>query len=269
MNTNEQIIPPASEMMHGGEGFELGKYVGMPRQDYDAVRAVSGSMLKSWVAGKSKPLGRSLIARNALHHRLESKEVFERTYTVIDDVDLTTKDGKKFLADSERETGKTAIRKKELAHVADMFKALAGDVVGRAYIECQAEREVAVFGYIGSENSSILPKHPTLMKGIVDLLATHIWDLKTTGWPTMAEFANNIVNYNYHVQSALYRELVAGVSNGEYKQCKWLCLMARPPHHVWVKEPDNFTLSTGLHWLNSILNLYERWPERTKCNEDE
>ncbi len=96
-----------------------------------------------------------------------------------------------------------------------------------------------------------------MCKGIIDFLAKNIWDLKTTGWQTPAEFTNNIVNYGYDSQSALYRELVA-VETGVYLPCKWLVITMREPIQVWVQEPTAYHMACGLRRVNEILTFIER-----------
>lgn len=256
--TTEAIIPSPAAMAEGAKGFKLGKYVGMPRWDYDAAPGVSHTMLGNWVRGSAKTATRAMLVGSALHTRMEGRSKFDATYIEIEDVNLTTKEGKKIKEDAERESHRTAIKRSEIALVVAMFKAIAGHDVGRRYIESTGEREVAVFNRIGRKDSKILPEHPTLMKGIIDLMAASDLDLKTVGWPSREDFKNNIVNYGYDSQAALYRELAASVRNGEYRPFHWLCVMKEPPHDVWVETPTNYMMSSGLRWINTCLTLYER-----------
>lgn len=240
------------------KGFKPGVYPEMPRVDYDAAPGVSHTMLKDYVAGKKTSSTRRLLIGNALHDRMLGKQYFEDHYVTIDDVNLTTKVGKQELQEAENSTGKTAIKSAERLLVAAMFGAIAKNDMGRKYIESKDQREVAVFDYIGSEGSKVLPSHPTLMKGIIDLVGKNQWDLKTCGWPTRDEFKNNIVNYGYASQAALYRELGAKAFHGEYKRFFWLCVSIHPPHDVWVEEATPLILSFGLRWIHTVLTLYER-----------
>lgn len=231
----------------------------MDRHDYDSAPGVSHTMLKDWVAGKPKARDRRLLIGNALHDRMLGKDYFEEHYVTIEDVNLATSVGKQKLQEAERETGKVAIREKERLDVANMWMALSRHSMGKRYIEAKAEREVAIFDYIGSDNSKTLPKHPTLMKGIIDLTGGAIdWDLKTSGWPSKQEFKNNIVNYGYASQAALYQELAAKSRDGEYRPFKWLCVSIHRPHEVWVEDTTPLMLSFGLKWINDVLTLYER-----------
>ena len=258
MDVNEMITATETTQQTDLKGFRTGVYPEMPRHDYDSAPGVSHTMLKDWVAGKKTSPTRRLLVGNALHDRMLGRDVFDEKYTTIRDVNLTTTVGKAELIDAEKSTGRTAIREKERLLVASMFGAIQKNEMGKKYILSQGQREVAVFDYIGSDDSKVLPKHPTLMKGIIDLMGANQWDLKTCGWPTRDEFKNNIVNYGYASQAALYRELGAKACKGEYKRFFWLCVSIHPPHDVWVEEATPLMLAFGLRWIDTVLSLYER-----------
>lgn len=258
MDEVEPVIPPFKAMQAASEGFKEGKYPGMSWDDYEAAPGVSNTMLGDWVRGKKKSKTRAMLVGSALHDRMLGRKHFDDCYELIRDVNLTTAEGKKVRDEAEAATGKVALRQAEMLHVAAMFKAIAGHPMGRKYIESKAEREVAIFSRIGSEGSSTLPKHPTLMKGVIDLLDAGVIDLKTTGYRTQAEFKNSIVKFNYDAQAALYRELAASACNGEYRRFFWLCVAKEPPHDVWAEEANPYMLASGLKWTHTVLKLYER-----------
>ncbi len=263
------IIPPQAAMDAASVGFQPGIYPGMPRNDYDSAPGISHTMLKAYDRGAPAKRTVGMAKGIALECLVEDKARFFSTYhNTGEDFDRRTTDGKKKSETYARETGKIPFTKKEWDHLNGMYKAMLNHDVGHLYINSTCTRQMAIFTKIGGNaggnaNSKILADHDILMKGIIDLDGTYLWDLKTVGWPDPGRFKDSIVEYGYDSQAALYRELYAATHGGIYKPFKWLCVSTQT-NEVWVEECTPYMLASGLRWVNTVLNRYVAESKTTK-----
>lgn len=189
----------------------------------------------------------ALFFGRAVHTAVLEASSFEQKYFPMPEVDGRTKDGKAAKqAALEVNIGKIPLTKDQ--H--DKCYAMQTKVMSHPYAKnvlCHGESEVSLFATIDGVQ----------VKGRADFLTDGvIVDYKTTE-DAGSKFARSCVNYRYHVQMYVYRELLKVITGKDYA----FIIIAQekePPHEVALYLLEDEFLIRGKQKFEQDLAVYKR-----------
>jgi hypothetical protein len=229
-----------------------GIYPGLEDHVYRSLPAISHSELKRWVKGEEKGQekdSRRLLLGRALDTLLLQPKLAAELYTTLpEEVNLTTKEGKRILADHEAKTGKRAIRPSERNTIKQMVASLRDHAEAKKFLDAPGEAQLVVVSDLGAVGGQ-------LSKGLIDKRCRKcLVDIKHTGYMDEKEFLNQIYDYGYDSQGAHYIDLMAAHVK-EFLPLFLVCVSKRS-YKTWIHRITPEQYATGRRWYRDMLRLY-------------
>jgi len=253
-----------------------GIYHGMSFADYRAIDAMNASGVKSflrspaqfhWELAHPRPQTAAMALGTACHLKVFQPIEFAQQYIAMPKINRSTKVGKAAHAAFEAAAeGKALITMGEHAKCEAVRAAALANPVAKALLESGDPEVVLIW-----ED----PETGVLCKARLDWLALAIVDLKTTKDASPEGFGREIAKYDYHVQSAMYRDGLH-VLTGEAKPFKFLAVETAPPYSSCVHTIGTHSLEAGRSAYKRALFAYRTcyiennwpgYPPETKATE--
>lgn len=248
---------------------------GLPIDEYHAHPAWSSSKIKliethgplyaiRKVRGELKPTEQTdALRKGSLFDALVTGEGAERFQVAPEKLDRRTKAGKEW-ADEVESQGRTIITPAEAAWAHDAFEALMAIDEARESIE-EAEFQVSIRARLATHPLFELQGRPdlTCLDGLktTDFLPTFD-DLKSARSLDAFARGNHVVDYGYHVQAAIVREVAreAGIDDTRHR---WFVVTKpdQPPVQAVVFNITEAWMAHGMRDLYRALDRIYRWTE--------
>lgn len=183
---------------------------------------------------------------------LERESFFDRYIVAPDGIDRRTKDGKAQWAEFEAQAnGKTLIRSEDMQSI-DAMDSAVHQHQSAAELLAEGIAEVSAFGNLWGVDVKCRPDW-LREDGIVV-------DLKTTDDAGPGAFPSSVAKYRYHVQSALYQDILAllGIRVSAFV---FIAVEKQAPYAVGVYELDADSLEAGRSAYQRNLDTYKRCTE--------
>lgn len=192
---------------------------------------------------------------SAVHCAILEPEEWDKRYAVAPKVDRRTKAGKEAWANFEQLNSE-----KEVITIEDYERIICiRDSVSRHGLSAQLLRqakqvehrgEAMAFGY--------------KFVGIADILgANYIADLKTTQDASPDQFGRSAVNFGYHLQASLYKELF-GLDN-----FYWIAVETQAPWNVAVYEQSEEAHEISTEKLQRLVSSFQIWDGKPQGYSEE
>ncbi|QIT54127.1 hypothetical protein HC341_02175 [Aquisalimonas sp. 2447] len=247
----------------------VGIHPGVAAADYHAAPGVSSTILKDvlrsplhcWarhIDPERQPSAASEAMKlgTAVHTASLEPERWDREIAVAPRVDRRTKAGREAWASFQEEAaGRTVLTAEQAERAESMAEAVRGHPAAAGLLS-DGLAECSLWHAEG----------PELVKVRPDWWApAALVDLKTTRDAGPAGFARQVAQMRYHLQAALYVDVVGSVT-GETLPWYWIAVESEQPHAVAVYRADAETLARGRELYRRALALYSecrrsgRWP---------
>ena len=229
----------------------------MPNADYHAHPAISKSGLdrinqspahyRAWLTELRKETP-ALALGSAAHSYILERDSFEERYAVAPSIDRRTKNGKEVWAKFEAQAnGKTMIKQDDLYQIERMAASVWAHESARELLS-EGRAEVSVFANLWGVDTKCRP----------DWLREDglVMDLKTTDDASAAAFPSSVAKWRYHVQAALYQDILAtvGIKVSAFVFC---AVEKNPPHAVGVYLLDDDAIEAGREAYQRNLDTYK------------
>lgn len=230
----------------------------MPNADYHAHPAISKSGLdrinqspahyRAWLTEPRKETPALALGSAAHAFILERDSFFDRYAVAPEGIDRRTKDGKSQWAEFDAQAnGKTVIKAEDLQQIDRMAASVWAHESARELLS-EGRAEVSVFANLWGVDTKCRP----------DWLREDglVMDLKTTDDASAAAFPSSVAKWRYHVQAALYQDILAtvGIKVSAFVFC---AVEKNPPHAVGVYLLDDDAIEAGREAYQRNLNTYK------------
>lgn len=242
----------------------------MSNHDYHAGPGLSCSLFKEFLRSpahyqyylteKREPTP-AMAVGTALHTAILEPDKFEQEIAVAPDCDKRTKAGKEEHASFlEASQGKTVITAKDHKNILGMAESVKRCEAAVNLLSSPGFAELSVF----AED----PEYGFLWKARPDWLtpASAIIDLKKCQDASPEGFQRQIGNYQYHLQAALYLQVLTWATGKKHEHFYFVAVEEKPPHGCAVYSLDFRSLDAARVRINSARSRFaecletDEWP---------
>lgn len=231
----------------------------MTEHEYRSHPAISSSQL--WHIAKSPahfryeidhptPPTPAMAFGIAVHMAILQPDLFAKSYAVMPNINLRTKDGKAMKAELEKD-GKLWLTVDEMAAIEGMKASVEANKYAMRLLD--GPRETPHFWT--DDYSGVACKCRTDAE--TDVQDTHIiTDLKTCQNANTLDFQRDCIKYGYDFRAAMYRE---GVIADTGRPCKFVFIAVEkaPPYEHNVMQADELFLQRGIDLYHQLIGKYK------------
>jgi len=237
------------------------EFIELPDKDYREINALNHSSLKNLFPPKT-PLdfkffkeqpaksSEAMDFGTAVHLAVFEPSIIESKIAVAPDCDKRTKAGKdqhaEFLFAND---GKIIITQEQ----ADSILWIVDSVERNAFLQ-SIFREKRLNEMVGKfiwddvnckfKADCIVPSQNLII------------DLKTTQSGHERAFSHSVHEYCYHTQAEFYMTGCEFITANTWDNFLWIAVESKPPHHIYLYEPEATWLNTARDQLQNAIDLY-------------
>jgi hypothetical protein len=231
---------------------------GISKSGLDQI-ARSPAHYQSWLRYKPEPTPAMLFG-SALHCALLEPNRFTENYSLLPDVNRTTKEGKAAYAEWQAlNAGRTGLKPEQMHTIVGMQDAfhahpLLKSVLKGAQIEQSIFWEDPVTGVKCKARPDIITSNNLVI------------DVKTTDDASPDGFSRSSWTYRYHVQASYYMQGVAAALKFKPESFLFVVIEKYQPYAIAVYMADSAMVNLGIEHARRDLDRYaaclkeDRWP---------
>lgn len=198
----------------------------------------------------------SLILGSAVHKLVLEPNDFINEFAIEPNCDKRTKDGKaEFERFQNENQGKTIIKADEYAK-ADLIAKSVLEMQGTANFLKDGKAEQSYFSEIDGVKVKCRPDFYNENLGL-------IIDLKTTSDASPNGFTKSIANFNYHIQTAFYSDVLRSLGK-KVNKFLFIAVETKEPYLVGFYELDEVAIEKGREKYKELLSLW-KWCIENDC----
>lgn len=241
-------------------GYKI-EFLELPDKEYREIEALNHSSIKNLFPPKT-PLdfrffkeqpsksSDSMDFGTAVHLAVFEPTIVESKIAVAPDCDKRTKAGKdqyaEFLFAND---GKLILTQDQLDSVFWIVDAVERNTFLQSIFKEKRRNEiVGKFVWDGVackfKADCIVPDHFLVI------------DLKTTQAGHERAFAHSVHEYCYHTQAEFYMTGCEFITGDTWDNFLWIAVESKPPHHIYIYEPELTWLTTARDQLQNAIDLY-------------
>lgn len=252
------------------EQYKLGTH-NLTEEEYRAIKALNHSSIKNLFPPKT-PLDfihyrdhppestPAMDFGTAVHLAVLQPDIVESRIAIMPDFDRRTKIGKEDYAEFVMTNkGKIFLNQDQ----ADSINWIVDAVERNTYLQLLLGKEKL------TEVSAVFDWDGVLCKFRADCVLPYenlIIDLKTTQAGHERAFAHSVHEYCYHTQAEFYMTGMELITADAWCDFLWVVVESKPPHHIYIYEPEKTWLTTARDMLQNAIDLFrecetnKHWP---------
>lgn len=191
----------------------------------------------------------SQILGSAVHKLVLEKDDFINEFAIEPNCDKRTKDGKAEFEKFQSENQGKTILKADIFETAKIISECVLNMQSTANFLKYGKAEQSYFGEIDGVKVKCRPDFYNEKLGL-------IIDLKTTSDASPSGFSKSIANFNYHIQTAFYSDIMRSLDK-KVNKFLFIAVETKEPFLVGFYELDLVAIDKGREKYKELLNLWK------------
>lgn len=198
----------------------------------------------------------SQILGSAVHKLVLEPNDFKNEFVIEPNFDKRTKDGKAEFEKFQNENQGKMILKDDIFKTAKIISECVLNMQGTANFLKDGKAEQSYFSEIDGIKVKCRPDFYNENLGL-------IIDLKTTSDASPSGFSKSIANFNYHIQTAFYSDIMQSLGK-KVNKFLFIAVETKEPFLVGFYELDLVAIDKGREKYKELLSLW-KWCVENKC----